>query len=67
MDLNLRELFSQKLDISGKAEQSKAHPFNFHEKLKHSYRAWWKGNKAENIYFVWEVFIKFIQKATKGI
>ena len=37
--LNLRELFSQKLDISGKAEQRKTHPFNFYEKLKHSYRA----------------------------
>ena len=38
-ELKLKRTLSQKLDISGKAEQNKTHPFNFHEELKHSYRA----------------------------
>ena len=37
--LKLKRTLSQKLDISGKAEQSKTLPFNFQEKLKYSYHA----------------------------
>ena len=38
--LKLKRTFVSRPDIIDKTEQSKTHPFNFHKKLKHSYRAW---------------------------
>ena len=37
--LKLKRTFVARPDITDKTEQSKTHPFNFHKKQKHSYRA----------------------------
>ena len=48
-------------------EQSKTHPFNLSKRVKTFLpRMMEKGNKAVNIYFVFECFIKFYSKASKG-
>ena len=38
--LKRKRTFVAKLNTTDTVEQSKIHPFNFHKKLKHSYRTW---------------------------